>query len=439
VLVGCGAGGGSSASDAGAREAGTGSDGPTAREAASADSSDGGQTPAQDSGAVDAFDAATDSALMAAPEAGTDASATAHVKFHPGWYISLDPNAGPLSSWLQVIKGLKGVAKLRGIYLVQRWKWFEPAKDTYTAGSGGSATGFAAVDQLLAEATADGFQLIMAMDGKEFGAGCSGSCDQVPAYFDTLACADGAPGYLSTMTPASGSEEFTAKLYDPAVTARYVAMVAAYGARYDANPAFEMFRDATESANGLFSATQVAAMPAQYAAWVQAARKAFPTTSVSLSTNFLNDASQLATLFASVLQPGVFIGGPDTKAAGLNTSYVPGNGKFDSISNIVFNGYIGSDRTPATAIDYRGRLGWFAETQTPEETWNTQSPLDTYNAMFGVTTATAQGGVSFGGDMKPQYFVFSLGFFQPNSWTAAQVTSFIEAGHPVETTAPSGM
>jgi len=334
---------------------------------------------------------------------------------------------------------LKGTANLRGIYLIQKWGWFEPSMDVYTTGSGDTATGFAAIDQLLAEASADGFQLMIGVGGKEFGPGCSGNCGAVPSYFDTLACADGPPGYISSTTPSSGGEDFTIKAYDPAVTARYVAMLNAYGARYDANPNFEMFRDATESANGLFDAAQTAALPAQYIAWSQAGRRAFPHTNLSLTTNFMNDASQLAQIFAGVLPYGVFIGGPDTFARGISTSYVPGNGKFDGISNIVFNGYIGADGTTATAIDYRGKLGWFAETETPEETFNTQSPMDTYNAMFGITSGVAQGAVSFGGDMQPQYFVFSLGFYQPNSWTQSDEATFIAGGHAVNTAAPSSI
>lgn len=360
------------------------------------------------------------------------------IKFHPGWYIALDPNNNTVSSWIAKMHSLKGTPNLVGFFLIQNWKWFEPAQGVYGSGTGDSATGTAALDQLLAEAAADGFQFMVGLEGKAFGSTpCSGNCGIVPDYFDTLQCADGAPGYLSGT--AVGGTTFSVKSYDPAVTARYILLLNAYGQRYDANPNFEMFRDATESANSLFTAAQLEAMPARYIAWAQAARLAFPSTNLSLSTNFLHSAVDLATLFAGVVPYGVFIGGPDTKAPGLNTNYVPGNGNFDGISNIVFNGYIGANGMTSTAIDYRGKLGWIAETQTPEETYNQQSPQDTYNAMFGVTAGVAQGAVSYGGDMQPQYFIFSLGFFQPNSWTQADVTSFISGAHPVNTTAPASM
>jgi hypothetical protein len=318
--------------------------------------------------------------------------------------------------------------------------------NVYTAGTGDSAQGFAALDQLLAVTKENGFQFILGLDAKAFGtirAG-TGSYEVLPQYFDTLVTADGPPGYIRATKRASGDLVVTVKAYDPVVTARYNALMQAYGLRYDSNPTLEMFRDSTESANGLFNSGQIAQLPAQYIAWAANARKSFPTTGISLTINFMDTAAEIAQIYEGVLPYAVFIGGPDSFGKGINTVYAPGSGKYNGISNIVFNGYIdGTGNSPGT--DYRGKLGWFAETQTPEEVYPGgsgglayQTPQNVYNEMFGVADSVAPGTVASGGDMQPQYFIFSLdAAWQNKGWSDADMKAFIAAQHPVNTTRPS--
>jgi len=381
------------------------------------------------------------------PALAASASSNEPIKFHPGWYLSLDPKHNTVTSWAKTIASFKGTQNLRGFYLIQPWIWFEPSMNVYSSGAGDTAQGFAALDQLLAASKANGFQLIVGLTGKVFGTYKSppaGSYGALPAYFDALECADGAPGYINASGLASGHLVMTAKVYDPAVTARYNAVVKAYGERYDSNPSFEMFRDATESANGLFNKEQVAALPAQYVAWAANARKYFPTTGISLTINFMNTSGQIAQIYEGVLPYAVFVGGPDTFGRGINTAYTPGSGKYNGIANIVFNGYIDRDGN-SPGVDFRGKLGWFAETETPEEIYlggahglANQSPLNVYNEMMGNSDDIAPGTLASGGDMRPQYFIFSLNAsWQNKGWTDSEMQSFIAAGHPVNTTRPS--
>ena len=368
------------------------------------------------------------------------------IKFHPGWYLELDPRHNTLKSWSDTIASYKGTPNLQGFYLILPWIWFEPALNVYTAGSGDSAQGFAALDQLLAVSKENGFQFILGLDAKAFGdirAG-TGSYEVLPQYFDTLAADDGPPGYIRASKRASGDLVVTVKAYDPVVTTRYNALMQAYGLRYDSNPTLEMFRDSTESANGLFSSSQIAQLPAQYIAWAANARKYFPTTGVSLTINFMDTAAEIAQIYEGVLPYAIFIGGPDSFGKGINTAYTPGSGKYNGISNIVFNGYIdGNGNSPGT--DYRGKLGWFAETQTPEEVYPGgsgglayQTPLNVYNEMFGTADGVAPGTVASGGNMQPQYFIFSLdAAWQNKGWSDADMKAFIAAQHPVNTTRPA--
>jgi hypothetical protein len=391
-------------------------------------------------------------AKLGAPTAMADALSVSEssrggtIKFHPGWYLELDPNHNTITSWSNTIASYKGTPNLKGFYLIRPWIWFEPSMNIYTEGSGDAGKGFAALDQLLAASKAAGFQLIIGLDGKAFGAirAGAGSYDVLPGYFDSLAAADGAPGYISASTHSSGNLVLTIKAYDPAVTARYNALVRAYGQRYDSNPTLEMFRDSTESANGLFNSHQYAQMPDQYIAWAANARKYFPTTGISLTINFLSTAAQVVQIYEGVLPYALFVGGPDTVGKGINTTYAPGSGKYDGISNIVFNGYIDANgNSPGT--DYRGKLGWFAETETPEEIYPGgsggvayQSPQNVYNEMFGITDSVAPGTIASGGNMQPQYFIFSLNAaWQNKGWRDSDIKTFIAEGHPVNTTRPS--
>lgn len=386
------------------------------------------------------------SAATTIAQSGSDSSRGRTMKFHPGWYLELDPHHNTITSWSKTIASYKGTPNLKGFFLIKPWIWFEPSMNLYTDGSGDAAKGFAALDQLLAVSKANGFQFIVGLDAKAFGtirAG-AGSYEVLPAYFDTLAASDGSPGYVSASTRTSGDLVLTIKAYDPAVTARYNALIKAYGQRYDSNPTLEMFRDSTESANGLFNSHQRALMPAQYIAWAANARKYFPTTGISLTINFLDSAAQLAQIYDGVLPYAVFIGGPDTFARGINTAYTPGSGKYNGISNIVFNGYIdASGNSPGT--DYRGRLGWFTETETPEEIYPEgsggiayQSPENVYNEMFGTADSIAPGTVASGGNMQPQYFIFSMhAGWQDKGWRDSDIKEFIAAGHPVNTVRPS--
>ena len=389
---------------------------------------------------VRAASAAATAAMPVAPSNGNS------IKFHPGWYLELDPNHNTITTWSNTIASYKGTPNLKGFYLIRPWIWFEPSMNVYTDGSGDSAQGFAALDQLLSVSKANGFQFIVGLDGKAFGKirPGAGSYGVLPPYFDTLAAADGPPGYLSASTRASGDLLLTIKAYDPAITARYNVLIQAYGQRYDSNPTLEMFRDSTESANGLFSPRQYAQMPAQYIAWAANARKYFPTTGISLTINFMNTAAQIAQIYEGVMPYAVFIGGPDTFAKGINNAYTPGSGKYNGISNIVFNGYIDANGN-SSGTDYRGRLGWVTETETPEEIYPGgsgglayQGPQNVYNEMFGIADSISPGTVASGGNMQPQYFIFSLNAaWQDKGWADSDIKEFIAAGHPVNATRPS--
>jgi len=336
------------------------------------------------------------------------------IKFHPGQYIELDPGSGGggVTGWLATIASLKGANGVKGVMLIQSWSALEFAEGVYTQGSGASAGGFAMIDQLLAACKNAGLQFILGYEDRAFGAartyGSPTSFGQLPDYFDTLE--NGSPGYLvapSGTTFQGEGLQMIADVTNPLVTARAVALVTAYGQRYDSNPNFEMFRT-PETANAAFTGSgQFDEYVAQLQVWMKGARAAFPTTGLSISTNFLDTVAQFTTLFGTATTYAIGMGGPDVTAdpSGYPNTY-PGT------SNIVFNGYEGG-------TDYRGALPWVAEVQTPDEGGNA--------SMATLYAEMMTGSLGTGGSMQPNYFIWSFdaGYVGPNAFTNAQILTFI--------------
>jgi hypothetical protein len=347
------------------------------------------------------------------------------IKFHPGHYIELDSGSGGgLSNWLATIASLKGAAGVVGVMLIQPWAHLEFAENAYSQGSGLSAQGFAMIDQLLAACQSAGLQFMLGVGDRSFGAAKTysepSSFGELPSYFDDLATATGAPGYIDAPsgTTWTGSLQMIAKLWDPAVMQRYIALTRAYGARYDANRRFEMWAT-SETAIGVplgVGGFTEAAYIAQLQAWMAAARSAFPTSGLRVSANFLSTVEQMTTLFGTAERYAVGVGGPDVKVD-FST--------FPSTSNLVFSGYQGT-------TDYRGVLSWISEAETPDESGvSTPAQLYAYAMSGDITT---------GGSTEPNYFIwaFDASYLGPLAFTNSQILAFISSiKGAINTTRPS--
>jgi hypothetical protein len=347
------------------------------------------------------------------------------IKFHPGQYVELDAGSGGggLTGWLATIASLQGAQGVKGVMLIQPWSSLEFAENVYTQGSGSSAQGFAMIDQLLAACKNAGLQFILGYEDRAFGGpqtfSSPTSYGQLPSYFDTLE--NGNPGYLDAPSGTTFQGEglqMIADVTNPLVTARAIALVTAYGNRYDSNPNFEMFRT-PETANAAFTGSgQDDQYVTQLQAWMAGARAAFPNTGLSVSANFLSTPEQFTALFATAITYSIGMGGPDTW---------PNFTTFDGTSNLVFNGQYGG-------TNYRGKLPWISEVQQPDENGVVSpSPLATYNfAMTGDPTT--------GGSMNSNYIIwaFDANWQGPNAFTNGQILNFIASVNgAVNTKAPS--
>lgn len=376
--------------------------------------------------AADPSTAATTDSAISVPSATPDASAKG-IKYHPGHYIELDPGSGGggLGGWLKTIASLKDAKGVTGVMLIQPWANLEFAQSVYSKGAGTSALGFAMIDQLLAACHSAGLQFILGVEDRAFGAartyGEPSSFGQLPPYFDALNTATGAPAYVDAPSGSTwtGSLQMIAKLWDQAVMSRYIRLTQVYGARYDANPNFEMWATSetaigTPNGDGGFD---YQAYVEQLQRWIPIARAAFPTTGLRISANYLQNPAQLAALFDTARPYAIGIGGPDVK--------IPLTPPFSGTSNLVFNGYEGGQ-------DYRGVLPWISEVQTPDE-----SGIYTIAEIYDYAM---HGTLALGGGMHSNYFVwgFDAGYMGPKAFTNAQILAFIAAvGGAVNSTKPS--
>lgn len=348
---------------------------------------------------------------------------TGAIKFHPGHYIELDPGSGcgTVACYVSTMATLKG-SSVVGVFLIQPWANLEFAEGVYTGGVG-SGMGFDLVDQLLVAAKADGLQLMIGETAKAYGTwrANAGSYGVLPPYFTTTKDSTGvAPLYIDAQTGAvSGSLVVSAKLYDPVVTQRKIALAQAYGGRYDSNPNFEMWHDEDETANGLFtSSSQYDALNVQLIAWAKAARAAFPTSGLRATTNFEDTAAQFSTLFAGLAPSAVAVGGPDVW---LN---LPGTPPFAGTDAIVFNGYLGGK-------DWRGILARVAEVQ-----WG-DSQAKGLVTQAQVYAEEFTGTLISGGSVMPNYFIWGASQENP-AWTLASTLAYIKSiNGVVNTTRPS--
>jgi hypothetical protein len=210
-----------------------------------------------------------------------------------------------------------------------------------------------------------------------------------------------------------------AKVWDPVVTAREIALVQAYGARYDSNPNFEMWSTPETSVavtDGYKGFTQAGYL-AQLQLWMPAARTAFPTTGIRISANFLGDVTQMQVLIADAAPHAIGMGGPDT---------YPSLVTFAGTSNLVFNGESG-------APDYRGVLPWISEVQQPDESGRHGTISQVYD--FAMSGDPAKGG-----SMNPNYFLWALdaSYQGPGAFTNGQIQAFIDSiGGTINTVRPS--
>lgn len=214
-------------------------------------------------------------------------------KWYPGHYMLLPANH-PREAWAVIADD----PHFAGGQRIYTWRELEPERDKYD---------FSAVEQDLAYLQAHGKRLILEIWDTTF----HGGVGPAPDYLLTD------PQFAGGVRPAPGKERvIRAKRWLPAVSDRYLALVAALGKRFDSEPYFaglihtETAMEADGPAGGDFSA---AGYDRELRRWVEQSRVAFPTTPVIIFGNWYPYRGQqgLADLGRLAVEKGVGWGGPD--------------------------------------------------------------------------------------------------------------------------------
>jgi hypothetical protein len=151
---------------------------------------------------------------------------------------------------------------------------------------------------------------------------------------------------------AFSGEIAIARLWDPAVMDRLVALSNAYAARYDGNPYFEML-SIGESALPAWPGMSVPSLYQQVKRFYTAVATAWPHTMGRMVLNYTDtDSSMKAFIDLCLSLSNCVVGGPDPE--------LPATGNITRAiqANEVFRG---AECIGCTARDYRGVLAWVGE------------------------------------------------------------------------------
>ncbi|MFL6124474.1 hypothetical protein [Actinophytocola sp.] len=293
-------------------------------------------------------------AAAAVPVLAPSPAFAAARKWHPGHYLwpaGTRWSADVRKSHFAALDAVAANPYVTGIKIAFDWADFEGAKGDYTAG-------FRILDAYLDKLDSVGKYLMVQVNERSFGNPGPGV---YPRYIVDNGWVIARPGGESW----TGNLASTARMWQPAVMDRLIALSHAFATRYDGHPRFEQF-SLGETAMGVpggygFSTE---AWRAQLKRWFTESKRAWTNTYLRLNANFISNDEAMRDLITHCARGGgVTVGGPNPEPPVLSiTRFIT--------ANRVFRGDDGG-------TDLRGTIPWTGEvraanlgarfTQTPEE------------------------------------------------------------------------
>ena len=230
------------------------------------------------------------------------AATTTHaqnVKWHPGHYVSL--NNGTEAERFRQIEEVARESALKGVQLYIWWYELEKSKGVYD---------FSKIDALLKKMKAQAVpkRLIVRVMERRFGT--STKTGIVPSYLLSDSIYKGGVAYQQP------NNSVVARLWEPAVMDRLIALYRALGTRYNSDPYVEGF--ATEETAIGFASNQIpsgfstSALLKQFLRFASSARTTMPQTNLFMFTNFLGSDANMGSLIQALYQNDQGVGGPST-------------------------------------------------------------------------------------------------------------------------------
>jgi hypothetical protein len=261
--------------------------------------------------------------------AATSASAQS-IKFHPGHYIMLN-GGDSMSTHLKHIDEIKDVDAIKGVQIRIWWKDLETSKGVYN---------FSMIDTYLARVKSYHKRLVIRVMDRKFNT--TKSSGIIPSYMLTS-------NYHWGVTRSRTG--YVAKLWDPVVMDRLIALYRAMGKRYNESGYFEGIttEESTLSLPSPYpSGYSDGALEYQYARLISQVRSAMPNTAFFMNANWLGSTSTMSKLVQSQVTPYASTNSSNTVPSKMNTGQIVWTG----------GGSYGAD--------YRGRLPIASSVETGE-------------------------------------------------------------------------
>lgn len=255
----------------------------------------------------------------------------ATIKWNPGHYM-ISNTIGSIPA--DHFTALAGEPLLKGIRQRYWWAALEPSKGRYD---------FSVIDADLAKLQGMGKRLVITVADRSWsGTSASG---KLPSYLASD------PAYSGGWFVKPNDMGVIARLWDPTVMDRVIALYAALAARYDGHPNVEgvVLGETSPGFNASPSGYSRSTLAVQLKRQIAAVRGAWPKSNVFMYTNFLSGELQAIVEHAYQKQTGA--GGPDVLPP-------PHKG---AIGDRIIMGI-----EPGAVRDYRGRMPIAYEVQTPE-------------------------------------------------------------------------
>jgi hypothetical protein len=278
--------------------------------------------------------------------AATEPALTATgIKWHPGHYAETQTYGAIPNSAVTDISGLKNV---RGVVQRYNWSQLEPTRGNYD---------FSAIRADLDKLRPHGKRLVPLLMDRSWS-GTSTVC--LPAY---LATEPGSNNGI-VIKPSGG---VVARIWNPVVMDRMIALSAAMAKEFDNEPLFEglRFEEITPAmspgASGVPSDYTVSALVSQWNRLASASRQHWKRTNVFFNTNTLGGVNGALQIIEHAYQTGIGVGGPDVIPPGAADHQIAG----DRVIARKPNTAKGDDPTKFVR-DYRGSIPIFHSVQTPQ-------------------------------------------------------------------------
>ena len=297
-----------------------------------------------------ATDAAGNVSAWSAAVTTTIAIVNSSRKWNPGFYMAIKRGESKDDATMQTKRfgfydQVANNPKVKGFYIYARWRDLEPTQGDYSSG-------FAYIQAELDKCRAIGKKLIIRFECQYYGSPVAGPT--APSVFPSWVTQG---THWQTSTTGAVARWWATSNGSTAFIDKWIALIQAYGARFDSDPALELILLQGETALGTVQnetvVTSSSAIQNNYVKLATAAAAAWPTTNVCFGLNFFGTTSTCDGLVKSMQSaaPTVGFGCADIYPSYDSVASRSGSLPAPPTAYSILTGSAGSP-----VVDYRGKI-----------------------------------------------------------------------------------